>query len=55
MWGLLRVNVGHIQMREGHFKWMLCCRSEHRGQVTGKVTSEWGGDIRMHMDVVHGN
>lgn len=55
MGGILRINVGDIQTREGPFKWMLCHRSEHRGQMTGTVTSEGGGDVRMHMDVVHGN
>lgn len=44
-----------IQMRKSHFKWVSCQGSEHRAQMTRVVTSEWGDDIRMHMDVVHGN
>lgn len=55
MWRILRINVGDIQAREGHFNWMLCHGSEHRGQVTGAVTSDGVGDIRMHVDIVHRN
>lgn len=29
--------------------------SDHRGRGTRAVTSELGGDIGMHMDIVHGN
>lgn len=46
-----RINVGGNRRGKATSKWVLCFGSEHKGEVTRVVTSEWGGDIGMRMDV----